>query len=170
MNTIICFCSCRNDGSHCVTTFSAMPENLAPRICGVSEPEKTGCVSCASEEKEQMLELPPLMTNKQILAHTHGAELQKQPHFLPLSHEAGQKERDILWLWMMARRWSGKERSSTSRCLFVSALAEFVFCERGLCLAASVSGECPVFRHLCLSAAQYTMQPGDSTGMRTWAW
>lgn len=67
------------------------------------------------QEKEQTLELPPLMTNKQI--HTHSNTLSrapKQPHFQPLSHEAGQKERDILWLWMMARRWSGKESSSAS--------------------------------------------------------
>lgn len=79
------------------------------------------------QEKEQMLELPPLMTNKQILTHTHRAELQKRPHFLPLSHEAGQKERDILWLWMVARRWSGKERSSTSWCPFVNVLAGLLF-------------------------------------------
>lgn len=67
MNTIIFFCSCWNDGSHCVTTSSVLPKNLAARICGVSEPKKTGCVSCAAcKKKEQMLELPPLMTNMQI--------------------------------------------------------------------------------------------------------
>lgn len=112
-------------------------------------------------KKEQMLELPPLMTNKQI--HRLTAELQNQPHFQPLSHEAGQKERDLLWLWMMACRSGGKERSSTSWCLFVSRLERlellFVFVW-GLCLAALVSGERPVFHHLYLSASLYTTPPG----------
>lgn len=58
------------------------------------------------QEEEQTLELPPLMTNKRT--YTHAAELQKQPPFQSLSHEAGQKERDILWLWT---------RGSDSRCL-----------------------------------------------------
>lgn len=121
------------------------------------------------QEKEQMLELPPLMTNKQILTHTHTYTQSRPPKTatfpVSLSHEAGQKERDILWLWMMARRWSGKERRSTSWCLFVSVMAELLFVfECGTCLGASVFGECPVFRHLYLSASQYTIQPGALMG------
>lgn len=109
-------------------------------------------------KKEQMLELPPLMTNKQI--HRLTAELQNQPHFQPLSHEAGQKERDLLWLWMMACRSSGKERSSTSWCLFGSRLELLFVFVWGLCPTALVSGECPVFHHLYLSASLYTTPSG----------
>lgn len=111
MNTIICFCSCWNDGSHCVTTLSVLPKNLAARICGVTEPKKTGCVSCASKKRNKCWSFPYRWLISRY-SHTQRAVLQKQPHFLPLSHEAGQKERDILWLWLMACRWSGKDRGA----------------------------------------------------------
>lgn len=128
------------------------------------------CVMC-QQEKEQMLELPPLMTNKQILTHTRRAKLQKRPHFLPLSHEAGQKERDILWLRMMARWWSGKERSSTSRCLFVSVLAEllfvFVWGTLSRCLSFWTVSCFPSPVSLGISVHNIAW---DSNGMRTWVW
>lgn len=58
MNTIICFCSCRDDESFCVTTLSVLPKNLAARICGVSAPEKTSYVSCASKKRNKRWSFP----------------------------------------------------------------------------------------------------------------
>lgn len=62
----------------------------------VYQSQKRLAVCHVATRKEQMLELPPLMTHLQILAHVERAALQKRPRFLPVSHEAGQKERDIL--------------------------------------------------------------------------
>lgn len=65
MNTTVCFRSCRNDGSCCVTTLRLLPKNLAGRICCTSKPEKTSCVSCASKNRNKRSSFPPrLMTNR----------------------------------------------------------------------------------------------------------
>lgn len=124
-----------------------------------SQKRLAGCMSCASKKRNKCWSFPPLMTNKHI--HTHAAELQKPSHFQPLSHDVGQKERDILWLRMMARQhWKGEEHNLP---VFVSVLAELAFVWR-TCLVASVSGECPVFHHLYLSPSQYTVQYGFLMG------
>lgn len=100
------------------------------------EPKETGwlCVMCR-QEKEQMLELPPLMTNKQI--HTHIKRKAPKPATFPASFPRGWPEGKGYSLAVddgTLMEW--KERSSTSRCLFVSSLAElFVWGTLSYCLS-----------------------------------
>lgn len=69
------------------------------------------------KEKEQMLERPPCrwLIHTHTHAHTQKAQLQKRPRFLPLSHKAGQKGRDILWPWVTTRWRSEKDGTHNLR-------------------------------------------------------
>lgn len=141
MNTIICFCSCWNDGSHCVTTWSPLPENLPARICGVSEPKKTGWLRVMCQQaKEQMLELPPLVTNKQI--DTHMERISKTSHISCLfPTRLARRKRDIIWLWMMARRWSGEALNlQVSVCQFVGDFVSLPVFLESVLFSTSTSG------------------------------
>lgn len=166
MNTIICFCSCRNDGNHCVTTFSVLPKNLAARICGTSEPKKTGCVSCASEKRNKCWSFPHWWLISRY-SHTQHSKAPKTATF-PASFPRGWPEGKGYSLAVddgTLMEWKGEELNLlVPVCQCVSRVVVCVC--GGLCLAASVSGECPVFYHLYLSACQCTIQPGTLLGRR----
>lgn len=119
------------------------------------------------QEKEQMLELPPLMTNKQILTHTQ-SRAPKTATF-PASFPRGWPEGKGYSLAVdggMPMEWKGEELNllvPVCQCAswVVVCVGDFVslpqFLESVLFSITCIS--------LCLSA-----QYGDSYGVRTWVW
>lgn len=119
------------------------------------------------QEKEQMLELPPLMTNKQILTHTQ-SRAPKTATF-PASFPRGWPEGKGYSLAVdggTPMEWKGEELNllvPVCQCAswVVVCVGDFVslpqFLESVLFSITCIS--------LCLSA-----QYGDSYGVRTWVW
>lgn len=106
-------------------------------------------MSCASKQRNKCWSFPHWWLISRW-THRHRADLQNQPHFLPLSHEAGQKEKG----YSLAvddgtpMKWRGTQPPGV--CLSVCG---------GLCLTACF------WRVSCFPPRpQDTIQPGPLTG------
>lgn len=162
MNTISFFFprSCWNDGSDCVTTSSVLPENLATRIGGVSEPKKTGCVSCAACERKRnkCWSVPHWW----LISRYRERRAPKTATF-PASFPRGWPEGKGYSLAVDGgepMEWKGEEIGlplpvcqCCCLCLCVGTLS-----------AASVPGESSVFYHLSISTSRYTILPRTVMG------